>query len=81
MRSSILEDKLRISFSEAKVYVEDLTGGGDHFSVVVVSDDFKDLPPIKRHKLVNDCFKEELKGPIHALTIKTFTHDEFSSKE
>jgi BolA protein len=41
-----------------------------HFKVVVVSARFDDIKlPLKRHRLVNDALKDELAGPVHALSI------------
>ncbi|XP_074096445.1 bolA-like protein DDB_G0274169 isoform X1 [Cotesia typhae] len=53
-----------------------------HFKVVVVSDKFKDVPLIKRHRMVNDLLKTELEESIHALSIvaKTPSQWEESNK-
>ena len=45
-------------------------GGESHFRVKIVSEAFKGIPLIKRHRLVNEALAEELAGPIHALAIK-----------
>ena len=56
----------------AEVRVEDRTGGGDHFQVVVVSPRFNDLPLIDQHRLVNQALAQPLRdGTIHELRIKT----------
>jgi stress-induced morphogen len=67
--------KLRIesALPGARVSVEDLTGGGDHFRAEVVSDRFEGLTRIEQHKLVYGVFGDEVGGPIHALSIKTST--------
>ena len=62
----------------AEVYAQDLTGQGNHFEVVVVSDAFVGKGRIEKHRLVMDPFSEALKGPLHALTIKTYTQEEWS---
>ena len=69
------ELKLRIeqALPGAQVFVEDLTGGGDHFRAEVVSDRFEGLDRIQQHKLIYDVFGDEVGGPIHALSIKTQT--------
>ena len=51
-------------------------GGESHFRISVVSDRFEGLTPVARQRLVNDVLREELKGPIHALAMKTQTPDE-----
>jgi stress-induced morphogen len=70
--------KIEMGIRGSKVTVIDLNGNGDHFSVIVVSEQFSNMTLIARHKLVNNCLKEELKGPIHALALKTFTSEEYS---
>jgi stress-induced morphogen len=52
--------------------VEDRTGGGDHFQVVVSTPRFDGLPLVDQHRLVNDALAEPLRdGTIHELRIKT----------
>ena len=68
-----LDTLLRDAFPDAdEVRVEDRTGGGDHFQVVVTSPRFDGLPLIDQHRLVNDALAEPLRdGTIHELRIKT----------
>ncbi len=41
-----------------------------HFKVVIVSPEFEQVPSLlKRHRMVNGILKEELEGPVHALSI------------
>jgi len=48
--------------------------GETHFNVTIVSDLFDGVSLIDRHRLVNECLREELeqKG-VHALSIKAKT--------
>ncbi|WP_029934021.1 BolA family protein [Thiomicrospira pelophila] len=49
-----------------------MSGADCNFSIEVTSDAFVGLPPLKRHRLVNDIFKTQLEnGELHALSIKT----------
>ena len=68
-----LDTLLRSAFPDAdEVRVEDRTGGGDHFQVVVASSRFDGLPLIDQHRLVNEALAEPLRdGTIHELRIKT----------
>jgi stress-induced morphogen len=68
-----LEERLATALPGARVSVEDLTGGGDHFRAEIVSDRFEGLSRIQQHKLVYDVFGDEIGGAIHALSIKTST--------
>ena len=51
-------------------------GSESHFKVTVVSDKFTDLMLIKRHRLVNDVLRDEMKQ-IHALALHTLTEQEW----
>jgi len=68
-----LENLLRDAFPDAgEVVVEDRTGGGDHFQVIVASDRFAGLSLLEQHRLVNEALAEPLRdGTIHELRIKT----------
>jgi stress-induced morphogen len=64
---------LERAFPDARTLaVEDRTGGGDHFRVVVESPRFNGLTLIDQHRLVNEALAEPLRdGTIHELRIKT----------
>jgi len=68
-----LETLLRSAFPEAaELSVEDRTGGGDHFQVLVASSRFAGLPLLEQHRLVNEALAAPLRdGTIHELRIKT----------
>lgn len=54
----------------AEVTVQDMTGGGDHFQVIVLSPAFQGKTLIEQHQRVHASL-EPLKNEIHALAIKT----------
>ncbi len=57
---------------DAAVEIEDLTGGGDHLQVNVVSPAFNGLSRIQQHQLVYGALKQELASEaIHALALQT----------
>ncbi len=57
----------------ADVTVEDATGSGDHFSVVVVATQFEGKTRVEQHQLVYAPLRRDLEGAIHALALRTFT--------
>ena len=71
--TDILESLLRTAFPTAsELAVEDRTGGGDHFQVVVTSDRFDGLTLVEQHRLVYDALAAPLAdGSIHELRIRT----------
>jgi stress-induced morphogen len=59
---------------DAAVQVDDLTGGGDHLQVSVVSAAFSGLSRIRQHQLVYGALRQELATEaIHALALQTST--------
>ena len=71
-------DEVRAAISQvlpdASVDVEDLTGGGDHLKVTVVSSAFAGLTRVKQHQLVYGALRSELASEaIHALALQTST--------
>jgi stress-induced morphogen len=74
--SEELKTRIESALPGARVEIEDLTGGGDHFRAEVVSERFGGLSRIDQHRLVYDVFGDEVGGPIHALSIKTSTPGE-----
>lgn len=56
------------------VETRDLTGGGDHWQVIIVSSAFEGKGLLEQHRLVNEVLKAEIGDQrIHALALKTFT--------
>jgi len=56
----------------AELTVEDRTGTGDHFQVVIESPQFDGIPLIDQHRRVNAALAAPLgDGSIHELRIKT----------
>jgi len=50
--------------------------GRGHFSVVIVSEKFRNVGQLKRHRLVYDALGELMETDIHALAIKAYSTDE-----
>lgn len=68
--------KIRAALPDAQVELQDLTGTADHWKATIVSDQFAGKSMLQRHRLVMAALAEELKGPIHALTLDVKTPDE-----
>jgi stress-induced morphogen len=67
-----LTELLEAAFPGDQVSVEDRTGGGDHFQVVVVSPRFEGLSLVEQHRLVYNALAAPLAdGTIHELRIST----------
>ena len=55
-------------------------GGETHFNVKIVSDGFRGMNLVKRHRLVYDLLREELQSGLHALSIIAKTPSESGFK-
>ena len=56
------------------IETQDLTGGGDHWQLIIVSPAFEGKLLIDQHRMVNDALKEPMADQrIHALSLKTFS--------
>jgi stress-induced morphogen len=73
MPTEPLQELLQRAFPDAtELRVEDRTGGGDHFQVILASPSFRGLSLLDQHRLVNEALAEPLRdGTIHELRIKT----------
>ncbi len=69
-----VETMIRAKLPDARVTVNDLTGGGDHLEAIVVSSEFEGRTLVKQHQLVYGALSEALASEaIHALALKTYT--------
>jgi stress-induced morphogen len=71
--------KLRAALPDAVVEMQDLTGTADHWKARIVSAEFEGKSLLQRHRLVMAALGEEMKGPIHALTLDVKTPAEAGS--
>ena len=53
--------------------VDGRAGGESHFNVTVVAAAFEGLGRVQRERAVNTLLREELAGPVHALSIRAMT--------
>lgn len=57
-------------------------GDGAHFAIRVISNEFEGLSSLKRQQKIYALVNEHIaSGDIHALTIKTYTPEEWQTKE
>lgn len=90
--ATIIREKLTAALAPIRLEIEDDSwrhaghhheggmdaqpGGESHFNLVVVSDAFEGEGRVQRQRTVNRLLREELAGPIHALSIKALTPGE-----
>jgi len=55
-------------------------GSESHFKITIVSNLFDGKILIARHRVINQLLAEELAGGVHALSMHTYTPEEWSDK-
>jgi BolA protein len=82
-----IRTKLSAAFSPDRLEIEDdsarhhghagaAPGGESHFNVVIQARAFEGLGRVQRQRAVYSALAEELAGPVHALSLKTFAPGE-----
>lgn len=84
----IVTDKLADEFNTVVLqvtnesYMHSVPAGSEsHFKVVIVSEQFAGNRLVKRHQAIYGLLAEELKGPVHALALHTYTAQEWADKQ
>ena len=76
MEKEAIVAKLVAALPDAVIELKDLTGTKDHWQARIVSAAFAGKTMVQRHRIINAALAEELKGPIHALTMDLKTPSE-----
>ncbi len=77
MQAEQIAGLVRTGLPDARVRVIDETGTGDHFQATVVSPAFAGKSLVERHQMVYGSLQGAMAGPIHALSLKTYTPEEW----
>ena len=77
-----VEAMIKAGLPDAQVQIQDLTGGGDHYQVVVVSSLFEGKRTIQQHQMVYGALQQAMASEaIHALTMKTYTPQDWAAEQ
>ncbi|HEY1071739.1 BolA family protein [Brevundimonas sp.] len=87
--AALIREKLTAAFAPLRIELEDDSwkhaghhheggmdgkdGGESHFQLMIVSDVFEGQGRVARQRAVNAVLKDELSGPVHALSIRALT--------
>jgi acid stress-induced BolA-like protein IbaG/YrbA len=74
---SSIEDSIRAGLPVTHLQV---SGDGAHFEAVIVSPSFAGLSRVKQHQLVYGALGDRMRQEIHALSMKTYSPDEWASR-
>lgn len=75
------------AFSPVTLILEDESnkhrrpGVETHFKVILVSNQFKTIKRIDRHRQVQTLLQDELKTGLHALSLHLYTEEEWQTKQ
>jgi len=58
-----------------------VTGDGQHFEAVVVSEEFAGKSRVQRHQRVYQTLGDRMREEIHALSMKTLTPQEWQEQQ
>ncbi len=72
--------QLSIAQGMATEYLN-VVGDGAHFEAVVVSDAFAGKSRVQRHQLVYQTLGDRMREEIHALSMKTYTPQEWQNQK
>ncbi|VFP83119.1 BolA family protein [Candidatus Erwinia haradaeae] len=81
-----IEEKLRAAFSPTYIDIQDESAHHNHssmnieshFKVFVVSEKFNNHNLLTRHRAIYNVLKQELSGDVHALSITSYTPQEWA---
>jgi acid stress-induced BolA-like protein IbaG/YrbA len=55
-------------------------GDGQHFEAIVVSELFAGKSRVQQHQLVYQALGDKMKGTIHALSLRTYTPEQWAGQ-
>lgn len=73
----LIAQKIKEVIKDAQVTVLDPNNDGRHFVAEVISSEFEGKTLLERHRMVMDPLKEMLKEMLHALSLRTYTPQEY----
>lgn len=59
----------------------EVRGDGQHFEAVIVSGEFRGKNMVQQHQLVYKALGDRMRDEIHALSMKTYTPEEWTSHQ
>jgi len=77
VESRSIEDSIRAGLACTHLEVR---GDGAHFEAVIVSPEFAGLTRVRRHQLVYAALGDRMREEIHALSMRTLSPEEWSSR-
>jgi len=77
VEASSIEDSIRAGLACTHLEVR---GDGAHFEAVIVSPAFAGLTRVAQHQLVFAALGERMRSEIHALSMRTYSPEEWAAR-
>jgi BolA family transcriptional regulator, general stress-responsive regulator len=86
--AEIMQEKLKKALNPTILELEDESfrhaghsgsnsEGESHFNLLIVTDAFEGVARVQRQRMIYDILADEMKGRVHALSLKTLTLKEY----
>ena len=76
-----IESMILTALPDARIQVQDTTGGGDHYEAIIVSPAFVGKTRVNRHRMIYGALQDAMKERIHALALITMTPEELQQEQ
>lgn len=77
MQADELKKIIEDGIPSAEVTVQ---GDGDHFEATIVSPGFEGKNRVQQHQMVYGALGDLMQGPLHALSFRTFTPEDWNKQ-
>jgi len=77
-RLELIDDSARHAGHHHEGGIDARPGGESHFNLEIVAQALAGLSRVERQRRINAALREELAGPVHALSIRALAPDEVS---
>ena len=71
MQAHEIEELIIKAFPDAIVKIEDMAGGGDHYSCYVETKEFAGKSRVQQHQMIYQALDGRMGGILHALALQT----------
>ena len=75
-----LQEIIKEKIKDSQIFIRDINNDNNHFSIIVISNEFEGLSLIKQHKMVYTALDGIITKTIHAIQLKTLTPKEYEKK-
>jgi len=75
-----ITSRIKSAYADAEITLTDMTGTNDHWEATIVAPEFEGMSRLQRQRGIYAALGELMAGPIHALTFRTLTPEQFKAE-